>query len=69
MITQPHDSRRIPGETESLPVDPVIEAYKKDIDRTLLRESLKLSPEQRLEELMTLQDFVEDLRAAPRSRS
>lgn len=69
MITQPHDSRRISGETESLPVDPVIEAYKKDIDRTLLRESLKLSPEQRLEELMTLQDFVEDLRAAPRSRS
>ena len=28
--------------------DPVIEAFKKDIDRTLLRENLKLSPEERL---------------------
>jgi len=28
--------------------DPVIEAYKKDVDRTLLRENLKLSVEQRL---------------------
>jgi hypothetical protein len=35
--------------------DPVIEAYKPGIDRTLLRENLKLTPEQRL---MKLQDFV-----------
>lgn len=28
--------------------DPVIEAYKKDIDRTLLREKLKLTVEARL---------------------
>jgi hypothetical protein len=28
--------------------DPVIEAYKKDVDRTLLRENLKLSVEERL---------------------
>ena len=32
--------------------DPVIEAYKKDIDRTLLRENLKLSHEKRLRQLM-----------------
>jgi hypothetical protein len=31
--------------------DPVIEAYKKDIDRTLLRENLKLTPAQRLQNL------------------
>jgi hypothetical protein len=31
--------------------DPVIEAYKKDIDRTLLRENLKLTPAQRLQKL------------------
>lgn len=31
--------------------DPVIEAYKKDIDRTLLREHLKLTPEERLRKL------------------
>lgn len=28
--------------------DPVIDVFKKDIDRTLLRENLKLSPEARL---------------------
>ena len=44
--------------------DPVIEAYKKDIDRTLLRENLRLSPEQRIEELMALQRFLEELRRA-----
>jgi len=38
-----------------LPKDPVIEVYKKDIDRTLLRENLKLTVEQRLTKL---QDFV-----------
>ena len=31
--------------------DPVIEAYKKDIDRTLLRERLKRTPEERLHDL------------------
>jgi hypothetical protein len=31
--------------------DPVIEAYKKDIDRTLLRENLRLTIKQRLENL------------------
>lgn len=31
--------------------DPVIEAYKKDVDRTLIRENLKLSHRQRLKKL------------------
>jgi len=47
-------------------VDPVIEAYKKDIDRTLLRENLKLTPEQRLLKLIELQRFAEELRRAGR---
>jgi hypothetical protein len=47
--------------------DPVIEAYKKDIDRTLLRENLKLSVEDRLRQLMELQKFAEELRNAGRS--
>jgi hypothetical protein len=42
-------------EPVSLDPDPVIEAYKRDVDRTLLRENLKLSPEERL---LKLQDFV-----------
>ena len=32
----------------SLAPDPVIEAYKKDVERTLIRENLKLTPEQLL---------------------
>ena len=44
--------------------DPVIEAYKKDVDRTLIRENLRLTVEQRFEELMRLQEFAEELRRA-----
>ena len=45
-------------------VDPVIEAYKKDVDRTLIRENLKLSVEQRFDNLMRLQEFATDMRQA-----
>ena len=38
--------------------DSVIEVYKRDVDRTLLRENLKLSPAERLAKL---QDFVKFL--------
>jgi hypothetical protein len=34
--------------TERRPKDPVIEAYKGSVDRTLLRENLRLTVEQRL---------------------
>ncbi len=47
--------------TTELEPDPVIEAYKKDIDRTLIRENLRLTVEQRLENLMRLQEFAEEL--------
>ena len=42
----------------------MIEAYKKDIDRILLIENLKLSVEERLLNLMELQRFAEELRRA-----
>ena len=48
--------------------DPVIEVYKRDVDRTLIRESLRLSVEQRFEKLMRLQQFAEELRRAGRER-
>src|ERR1043165_1060041 len=44
--------------------DPVIEAYKKDIDRTLIRENLKLTVEERLRNLEALQEFAEEIRNA-----
>ena len=51
-------------------MDEVIEAYKRDIDRAGIRESLKLTPEQRLERLMALQRFAEELkRAGARARA
>lgn len=51
---------------QPLEPDPVIEAYKKDIDRTLIRANLKLTPEQRLLRLMQLQQFAQELRQAGR---
>jgi hypothetical protein len=42
----------------------VIEAYKKDVDRTLIRENLKLTPEQRLANLERLQEFAIEIRRA-----
>ena len=48
--------------------DPVIEAYKKDIDRTLLRENLKLTPEERLRKLQDFISFTAALRDAGRQR-
>jgi hypothetical protein len=47
-------------------LDPVIEAYKKDVDRTLLRENLKRSVEERLRDLMRLQRFADKWRQAAR---
>ncbi len=48
----------------SLAPEPVIEAYKKDVDRTLLRENLKLTPEQRIRKMMAALAFAEELRRA-----
>ncbi|MBI1822413.1 MAG: hypothetical protein HY036_11855 [Nitrospirae bacterium] len=44
--------------------DPVIECYKRDVDRTLLRENLKLTVEERFRKLIALQRFAEELRQA-----
>lgn len=45
-------------------IDPVVEAYKKDVDRTILRENLKLTVEQRLRKHQNAQAFFEELRRA-----
>jgi hypothetical protein len=48
-------------------VDPVVEAYKRDVDRTLLERNLRLTPEERLRQLMQLQKFAAELRRAGRA--
>ncbi len=50
----------------TLDPDPVIEAYKKDVDRSLLRENLRLTMEERVRRLMELQRVAEELRRAGR---
>jgi len=46
--------------------DPVIEAYKRDVDRTLLRKNLRLAPEERVLAAMELQKLAEEVRRAGR---
>ena len=46
--------------------DPVVEAYKKDIDRTLLRANLKLTVTERLRRAMAHARFADELRRAGR---
>ena len=47
--------------------DPVIDTYKKDIDRTLLRANLARTVEERLQNLARLQRFGNELRRAGRA--
>ena len=46
----------------SVPPDPVTEYFKKDVDRSLLREHLKLTPQQRLEKLVAFMRSLDELR-------
>jgi hypothetical protein len=54
------------GERTSVEPDPVVEAYKRDSDRTLVRETLTLSVEERFRRLMDLQRVAEELARAGR---
>ena len=42
----------------------VIERYKRDVDRTLIRENLQRTPEQRLRALQEMQRFAAEVRRA-----
>jgi hypothetical protein len=50
-------------------IDDIIEVYKKDVDRGLLREALKLTPSQRLRRLVELTRFAERLQRAGKKPS
>ncbi len=56
------DERLPPAE-----IDRLVEELKKDVDRTLIRENLKLTVEERLIQLMRLQEFAEEMRRAGRA--
>ena len=44
----------------------MVEFYMRDVDRTLLRENLKLTPAQRLEKLVRFTSFASALKQAGR---
>ena len=44
--------------------DPVVRAYMRDIDRSLLRENLKLTHAERLEKFVHFSSFAAELRRA-----
>jgi hypothetical protein len=45
-------------------IDDVIDVYKQSVDRTLIREMLRLTPEQRLIRLQRLQGAAAELKRA-----
>jgi len=47
--------------------DPVIEAYKRDVDRGLIIENLKLTVDERLRQLVATQRFAAEVRRAGRA--
>lgn len=60
----PDDLAKSLGDWTTPPPDPVIEAYKKDVDVTLLIENLKLTHEQRIQKLVAVQRFILELHRA-----
>ena len=48
-------------------VDPVIEAYKKDIDRTLIRHNLRRTVQERVDALVALMESIEEMNRAGRA--
>jgi hypothetical protein len=52
---------------DRLAPDPVVDAYKVHVDRSLLRERLKRTPAERVEDLVALVRFAEEVSRAGRA--
>lgn len=57
-----------PSRFDELQADPVIDSYKRHVDRTLLRQNLRRSVTERVANLNALQRLAEEARRAGRSR-
>ena len=53
-----------PGPEPVTAFDEIIEVYLRDVDRTLIRANLTLSPAERLRKLEEFVDFLEQVRLA-----
>ena len=58
---EPHEPAFL---TVSLGPSPTIEAYKKDVDRTLLRENLRLTTTERVRKMIAALRFAEAVRGS-----
>ena len=56
--------RHNPDDGLVIPPDPVIEEYKRSVDRTLIREQLRRSIDERVENMIAALRLVEELHAA-----
>jgi hypothetical protein len=52
------------GTSSESSLDRIIELYKRDVDRTLLREQLRKTPDERVRELVEMERFAESLHEA-----
>ena len=59
-----HETKTADVRASGSSIDRIIELYKRAIDRTLLREQLRKSPDERVRELVELERFAAELRAA-----
>jgi hypothetical protein len=67
-IGDPGDSPLPGGEEPSRlsGMDAVIEVYKRDVDRSLLRANLALTVEERLEKFQDFMEFLDEVRSSGR---
>jgi hypothetical protein len=61
-------SRELPELPPPDTFDPVIEAYKKDVDRTLLVANLRLTPNERSQKFQRFMEMVYELHRAEERR-
>ena len=61
-MEQPLSSTPTPAAPEY--VDPIIEAYKKDVDRTMLRENLKRTVQERVDAFLDFMKAREEFQRA-----
>jgi hypothetical protein len=57
-----------PADNGRLDPDPVIEVYRRDVDRTLIREQLRRSIDERVRRMISALRFATALREAGRRR-
>ena len=64
--TMPTTRSPRPNEIVPLPPDPVIEAYKEHVDRSLIREQLRRTPDERVQRMIGALRLAEELGRAGR---